>query len=270
MPMRSSGEPTQALPEDPEVLRALLLAAWAERDAAAAAWDALAAERDSVAAERDSVAAERDALAERTERLQHLLQKLRRMQFGPRSERLPEDQLRFAFEEVEASLASNEAETEKRSPEQRRKNTARRRAGRGRLPAHLPRIGACQRSCRAVLVTGSPILCVVDGTACRPAVGLPRRAAAAKVRCSPASPCSLRCAWLRVAARLPSPSLRAMAARAPGRDGKAGPPVEPESRASVAVATTLSRSGLRVTAPIGVQSRVRPLHRRGLASRARW
>src|ERR671917_623251 len=62
------------------------------------------------------------------------------MQFGPRSERLPEGQLRFAFEEVEASLASNEAEAEKRSPEQRKKNTARRRAGRGRLPAHLPRV----------------------------------------------------------------------------------------------------------------------------------
>ena len=76
MPMRSSGEPTQALPEDPEVLRALLLAAWAERDAAAAAWDALAAERDSIITERDSVVAERDALTERIERLQHLLQKL--------------------------------------------------------------------------------------------------------------------------------------------------------------------------------------------------
>src|SRR5215218_4198947 len=58
------------------------------------------------------------------------------------------------------------------------------------------------------------------------------------------------------------------AARTPGRDGKAGPPVEPESRASVAMATTLSRSGLRVTAPIGVQSRVRPLQRRGWRSRA--
>ena len=68
MPMRSSGEPTQALPEDPEVLRAMLLAALSERD---------------------SVVAERDALAERIERLQHLLRKLQRMQFGPRSERLP-------------------------------------------------------------------------------------------------------------------------------------------------------------------------------------
>ena len=51
-----------------------------------------------------------------------------------------------------------------------------------------------------------------------------------KVRCSPASPCSLRCAWLRVAPRLPSPLLRARARAGPGRDGKAGLPVEPESR----------------------------------------
>src|SRR3982750_3071866 len=85
----------------------------------------------------------------RIERLQHLLRKLQRMQFGPRSERLPEDQLRFAFEEVEASLAAAEAEAEKGSTEQRgekgsteqrKQNTPRRKAPRGRLPAHLPRI----------------------------------------------------------------------------------------------------------------------------------
>jgi transposase len=117
--MRESGDPTPDLPDDPAALRAMLLAALAERD---------------------SVVAERDALAERNERLQHLLRKLQRMQFGPRSERLPEDQLQFAFEEVEASLASNEIEAEKRSPDLRQKNTAHRRAGRGRLPAHLPRL----------------------------------------------------------------------------------------------------------------------------------
>ena len=94
--------------------------------------------------------------------------------------------------------------------------------------------------------------------------------AAAKVRCSPASPCSLRCAWLRVAALLSSPPLRAVAARPPGRGGKAGSPVELESMVWLAAATTLSRSGLRVTAPIGVQLRVGPLQRRGLASRACW
>ena len=75
--MSRRDEALQALPEDPEVLRALLLAAWGERDTAAAA--------------RDALAAERDALAERNEHLRHLLQKLQRMQFGPRSERLPED-----------------------------------------------------------------------------------------------------------------------------------------------------------------------------------
>ena len=133
MPMRGGGERTQVLPDDPETLRALLLAAWSERDAAAAA-------RDALAAERDGVVAERDALAAQNERLRHFLLKLRRMQFGPRSERLPEDQLQLAFEEVEASLAGNEAEAEKRSPELRRRRAARRRAGRGRLPAHLPRI----------------------------------------------------------------------------------------------------------------------------------
>src|SRR5215212_6703814 len=52
--MREIGNPTQDLPDDPAVLRALLLAAWAERD--------------SVTSERDSLSAERDALAERIER----------------------------------------------------------------------------------------------------------------------------------------------------------------------------------------------------------
>jgi transposase len=60
-------------------LQALLLAAWAERD--------------SVAAERDGIAAERDALAEQNDRLRHLLLRLKRLQFGARSERLPEAQL---------------------------------------------------------------------------------------------------------------------------------------------------------------------------------
>ena len=93
--MREASTPTPSLPDDPAALRALLLAAWAERD---------------------SLSAERDALAARNERLQHLLQKLQRMQFGRRSEQLTADQLQFAFAEVEASLAAAEAEAEKGSP----------------------------------------------------------------------------------------------------------------------------------------------------------
>jgi transposase len=119
MPMLGGGERTQALPDDPEMLRALLLAAWSERGA---------------------LEAERDALTAQNEKLRHFLLKLKRMQFGPRSERLPEEQLLFAFEEAEASTAGGEAEAEKRSPELRQRRAARRRAGRGRLPAHLPRV----------------------------------------------------------------------------------------------------------------------------------
>jgi septal ring factor EnvC (AmiA/AmiB activator) len=91
--MRETGNPTRDLPDAPAALRALLLAAWAERDSVTSERDSLSAERDSITSERDSLSAERDALMERIERLQHLLQKLQRMQFGPRSERLPADQL---------------------------------------------------------------------------------------------------------------------------------------------------------------------------------
>ncbi|HEX6016121.1 MAG TPA: IS66 family transposase [Geminicoccaceae bacterium] len=97
-------------------------------------------ERDEAIAERDALDAERDALAMQNERLRHLLAKLRRTQFGRRSERLPDEQLRFAFEEIAAAIAANEAEAERRSAELRRKRAETRRAGRGRLPPHLPRV----------------------------------------------------------------------------------------------------------------------------------
>jgi|ERR1700722_2667115 hypothetical protein len=75
--------------------------------------------------------------------------------------------------------------------------------------------------------------------------------------------------WSALRGPIPSPALRAVAWALPGRDGKAGSPIEPESRmCDVAARTTGSRSGLRVTAMIGVQLRVGPLQRRGLRSRA--
>jgi hypothetical protein len=65
--------------------------------------------------------------------------------------------------------------------------------------------------------------------------------------------------------------LRAVARALPGQDGKAVAPVELESWPSeVATWIAVFRSGLSVTASIGVQSRVAPLHRRGLDWRARW
>jgi transposase len=117
--MRAAGDDTPTLPEDPTALRALLL---------------------ETLAQVDTLAAERDTLASQNERLQHLLLKLKRRQFGTKSERLPEEQLLFAFEEIEATLAENAAEAGTRSPTRREEQVKRRRAGRGRLPAHLPRV----------------------------------------------------------------------------------------------------------------------------------
>ena len=117
--MRATDDDTPSLPEDAAALRALLL---------------------ETLAQVGTLVAERDALASQNERLQHLLLKLKRRQFGTKSERLPEEQLLFAFEEIEATLAGNAAEAGKASPTLRANQAKRRRVGRGRLHAHLPRI----------------------------------------------------------------------------------------------------------------------------------
>jgi hypothetical protein len=108
-----------SLPEDAAALRVLVLATLAERDAAVS---------------------ERDTLLAQNDRLRHLLLKLTRMQFGAKSERLPEEQMQLGLEALEQAIAKDEAEAEKRDPGLRKDNATRRRAGRGALPAHLPRI----------------------------------------------------------------------------------------------------------------------------------
>jgi transposase len=124
--MRAADADMPTLPEDPTALRALLLEALEKVDA--------------LASRCDGVTAERDALVQQNERLRHLLLKLQRRQFGRKSERLTDEQLQFAFEEVEATLAENAAEAGKRSPAAREQQKQRHRVGRGRLPAHLPEI----------------------------------------------------------------------------------------------------------------------------------
>jgi len=117
--MPSAPANMQSLPSDIEGLRALLLTTVAERDAALS---------------------ERDALQEQNDRLYHLLRKLRRMQFGAKSERLPEEQLQLGLESLEQAIAQGDAEAEKRDPDLRRDRAAKRRASRGELPSHLPQI----------------------------------------------------------------------------------------------------------------------------------
>jgi transposase len=109
----------EALPDDVAALRALLLEAWAERDA-----------------ER----AEKARLAGQNDRLRHLIRQLQRMQFGKRSEKLDPDQLNLGLEDLEQALAAEEADQEKADPALRRSRAEKRRAGRSSLPDHLPRI----------------------------------------------------------------------------------------------------------------------------------
>ena len=86
--MDSRRDDMQSLPEGLEALRALVLTTIAERDA--------------TLVERDAAVTERDILLAQNDRLRHLLLQLQRMQFGPRSERLPEEQLQLGLEALEA------------------------------------------------------------------------------------------------------------------------------------------------------------------------
>jgi transposase len=116
----------EALPDTIAALRALVLTAWAERDA----------ER----AEKGRLLEERDQLAGQNDRLRHLIRQLQRMQFGRRSERLDPDQLNLALEDLEQAVAESEAEQEKAEPALKRARSQKQRAGRGPLPEHLPRV----------------------------------------------------------------------------------------------------------------------------------
>ena len=94
-----------ALPDDPETLKAMLLAERA-----------------------------------RAERLEQIIKELQRHRFGRRAETLPEDQLLLALEEVEQSEAETAAEVEAKSPPMREEGKRKRRTNRGDLPSHLPEI----------------------------------------------------------------------------------------------------------------------------------
>jgi transposase len=81
-------------------------------------------------------------LAERaeSERLRQIIREMQRHRFGRRAESLPTEQLLLGLEEVEQVEAASDAGNEQNDPAERRKRAAGRRANRGALPAHLPRI----------------------------------------------------------------------------------------------------------------------------------
>jgi transposase len=92
------------LPDDPETLKAMLLAALHE-----------------------------------SERLRQIIKELQRHRFGRKAESLPEEQMLLALEDVQQVAASTEASQDETAPERRAERARKRRNNRGALPAHLPR-----------------------------------------------------------------------------------------------------------------------------------
>jgi transposase len=96
---------TQILPDDPDLLKAMLLAERA-----------------------------------RAERLEQIIKAMQRHRCGRRAESLPESQLLLGLEEAEQNEAAADAQHEQVDPADRKSRAAQRRRNRGALPAHLPRM----------------------------------------------------------------------------------------------------------------------------------
>ena len=139
------------LPDDVASLKALVLAACAASDAAEAKSAALAAEVDRPTA--------------RVERLDHIVSILRRAQFGRRSERISDEQIELALEDVETQHGTEDAGAETANIIVKAESTKARRANRGHLPAHLPReevviepeVKACPCCGGALHIVGSDV-----------------------------------------------------------------------------------------------------------------
>ena len=99
-----------ALPDDPETLKAMLLAERCE-----------------------------------SERLRQIIKEMQRHRFGRRAETLPEDQMLLGLEDVEQVAAYGETAQDVSAPEGREARTRRRRGNRGALPAHRCSPGQSRR-----------------------------------------------------------------------------------------------------------------------------
>jgi transposase len=97
--------PNDALPDDLETLKAMLLAERCE-----------------------------------SERLRQIIKELQRHRFGRRAETLPEGQMLLGLEDVEQTAACDDATADQAAPAERTARAHKRRINRGSLPALLPRI----------------------------------------------------------------------------------------------------------------------------------
>ena len=126
------------MPDDINALRALIVAERAAHAAAVLARDTAIAERSTLTVERDLLNARNARLETTNARLQEILAEIRRAHFGLKSERITDDQLAFALEGLETSLAKTEAEAEKTDPALKATRTKKPRASRNESFEHLP------------------------------------------------------------------------------------------------------------------------------------
>src|SRR5262252_5507458 len=112
------------LPNDVEALRALLATKLADHA--------------TLVAERDGLRVELDQLTARNQRLEAIIAEIRRAHFGRKSEKINDDQLALALEELETTFAKAEAAEEKTDPAVKAARVATRRASRGDNIDHLP------------------------------------------------------------------------------------------------------------------------------------
>ena len=94
--------------------------------------------RDHLEARNATLEPELNRLTAQADRLDHIISVLRRAQFGRRSERITDDQIELALEDVETGFGVQDAAVEAGSPTLRADATKTRRANRGHLPKHLP------------------------------------------------------------------------------------------------------------------------------------
>lgn len=124
---------TDALPEDLQALRAMVLGLQQKL-----------AQSDQITAdlvvERDALASDNARLAELNIRLEHYLARLRRLSFGKSSERMDPDQLQLALEDTEQAIGEILAAKDKLDRKAGRPRTQRPLGARASLPDHLPQI----------------------------------------------------------------------------------------------------------------------------------
>ena len=160
------------LPDDPAILQQML--------------------RDVVA----TAAHQHGTLQAENDKLRLLIQRLLRQQFGPRSEQLSPDQLQLGLEDLEQSIAENQAGQDAAEAQQGRRRPAPRR-NHGALPEHLPRyevlIDIERRDCPAAVTRCMPLASFAPSswTSCLPNSGSGSPAA----RAMPAGPARAQSWW---------------------------------------------------------------------------